>query len=68
MIWRYIMNKILDSKIKSLIKEHKTLDWEIKKLQALSPYRDDDIKVLKKRKLSVKDLIEALKNDTRETV
>ena len=68
MIWRYIMNKILDSKIKSLIKQHKTLDWEIKKLQALSPYRDDDIKVLKKRKLSVKDLIEALKNDTRETV
>ena len=68
MIWRYIMNKILDSKIKSLIKEHKTLDWEIKKLQALSPYRDDDIKVLKKRKLSVKDIIEALKNDTRETV
>ena len=68
MIWRYIMNKILDSKIKSLIKEHKTLDWEIKKLQALSPYRDDDIKVLKKRKLSVKDLIEALKHDTRATV
>ena len=62
------MNKILDSKIKSLIKEHRTLDWEIKKLEALSPYKDDEIKVLKKRKLSVKDLIEALKNDTRETV
>ena len=68
MIWRYIMNKILDSKLKNLIKEHRTLDWEIKKLQALSPYKDDEIKVLKKRKLSVKDLIEALKNDTRETV
>ena len=68
MIWRYIMNKILDSKLKNLIKEHRTLDWEIKKLQALSPYKDDEIKVLKKRKLSVKDLIEALKNDTRATV
>ena len=68
MIWRYIMNKILDSKLKNLIKEHRTLDWEIKKLEALSPYKDDEIKVLKKRKLSVKDLIEALKNDTRETV
>ena len=68
MIWRYIMNETLNSKIKDLAKEHRILDWQIKKLQALSPYKDDEIKVLKKRKLSVKDLIEALKNDTRETV
>ena len=44
------------------------LDWEIKKLQALTPYKDDEIKVLKKKKLLVKDSIEVLKNDNRETV
>ena len=62
------MNKPAGLKLKDLIKEHRILDWEIKKLQTLAPYKDDEIKVLKKRKLSIKDLIEVLKNDNRETV
>ena len=62
------MNKTAGLKLKDLIKEHRILDWEIKKLQTLAPYKDDEIKVLKKRKLSIKDLIEVLKNDNRETV
>ena len=48
------MNKTAGLKLKNLIKEHRMLDWEIKKLQALRPYKDDEIKVLK--------------NDNRQTV
>tara|TARA_Y100000034_G_C6597395_1_gene259761 strand:- start:148 stop:336 length:189 start_codon:yes stop_codon:yes gene_type:complete len=62
------MNKTAGLKLKNLIKEHRMLDWEIKKLQALRPYKDDEIKVLKKKKLLIKDLIEVLKNDNRQTV
>lgn len=62
------MNKTVGLKLENLIKEHRMLDWEIKKLQALTPYKDDEIKVLKKKKLLVKDSIEVLKNDNRETV
>lgn len=62
------MNKTAGLKLKNLIKEHRMLDWEIKKLQALRPYKDDEIKVLKKKKLLIKDSIEVLKNDNRETV
>jgi len=62
------MNKTAGLKLKNLIKEHRMLDWEIKKLQVLRPYNDDEIKVLKKRKLSIKDLIEVLKNDNKQTV
>jgi|TARA_Y100000310_G_scaffold7941_1_gene8620 hypothetical protein len=62
------MNKTAGLKLKNLIKEHRMLDWEIKKLQALRPYKDDEIKVLKKKKLLIKDSIEVLKNDNRQTV
>tara|TARA_B100001971_G_C18054158_1_gene464413 strand:+ start:209 stop:397 length:189 start_codon:yes stop_codon:yes gene_type:complete len=62
------MNKTVGLKLKNLIKEHRMLDWEIKKLQALRPYKDDEIKVLKKKKLLIKDSIEVLKNDNRQTV
>ena len=62
------MNKTVGLKLENLIKEHRMLDWEIKKLQALRPYKDDEIKVLKKKKLLIKDSIEVLKNDNRETV
>ena len=45
------------------------LDWEIKKLELLSPFKEDEIKVLKKKKLKLKDKIEVLKiNDNRETI
>ena len=45
------------------------LDWKIKKLELLSPFKEDEIKVLKKKKLNLKDKIEVLKtNDNRETI
>jgi uncharacterized protein YdcH (DUF465 family) len=59
----------MDNKLTELIREHRMLDWEIKKLELLSPFKENEIKVLKKKKLNLKDKIEALKiNDNRETI
>ncbi len=59
----------MDNKLTELISEHRMLDWEIKKLELLSPFKENEIKVLKKKKLNLKDKIEALKiNDNRETI
>ena len=59
----------MDNKLTELISEHRMLDWEIKKLELLSPFKEDEIKILKKKKLNLKDKIEVLKiNDNRETI
>jgi len=59
----------MDNKLTELISEHRMLDWEIKKLELLSPFKENEIKVLKKKKLNLKDKIEVLKiNDNRETI
>ena len=59
----------MNTQLAELISEHMTLDWEIKKLELLSPFKEDEIKILKKKKLNLKDRIEALKiNDNRETI
>ena len=59
----------MDNKLTELISEHRMLDWEIKKLELLSPFKENEIKILKKKKLNLKDKIEALKiNDNRETI
>tara|TARA_Y100000310_G_scaffold55619_2_gene50993 strand:- start:467 stop:673 length:207 start_codon:yes stop_codon:yes gene_type:complete len=59
----------MNKQLAELISEHRTLDWEIKKLELLSPFKEDEIKILKKKKLNLKDRIEALKiNDNRETI
>ena len=59
----------MNNKLTELISEHRMLDWEIKKLELLSPFKEDEIKVLKKKKLKLKDKIEVLKvNDNRETI
>ena len=59
----------MDNKLTELISEHRMLDWEIKKLELLSPFKENEIKVLKKKKLNLKDKIEILKiNDNRETI
>ena len=59
----------MDSKLTELISEHRMLDWEIKKLELLSPFKEDEIKVLKKKKLNLKDKIEVLKvNDNRTAI
>ena len=42
--------------------EHRKLDWQVKKLEGLTPYAEDEIKLLKKQKLKMKDLIEQLEN------
>ena len=59
----------MNNKLTELVNEHRMLDWEIKKLELLSPFKEDEIKVLKKKKLKLKDKIEVLKiNDNRETI
>ena len=59
----------MNTQLAELISEHRTLDWEIKKLELLSPFKEDEIKILKKKKLNLKDKIEVLKvNDSRETI
>ena len=59
----------MDNKLTELISEHRMLDWEIKKLELLSPFKENEIKILKKKKLNLKDKIEILKiNDNRETI
>ena len=59
----------MNDKLTELVSEHRMLDWEIKKLELLSPFKENEIKVLKKTKLKLKDKIEILKiNDNRETI
>ena len=59
----------MNDKLTELVSEHRMLDWEIKKLELLSPVKEDEIKILKKKKLKLKDKIEVLKvNDNRETI
>ena len=59
----------MNDKLTELVSEHRSLDWRIKKLELLSPFKEDEIKVLKKKKLNLKDKIEVLKtNDNRETI
>tara|TARA_B110000263_G_C15225580_1_gene472068 strand:+ start:501 stop:707 length:207 start_codon:yes stop_codon:yes gene_type:complete len=59
----------MNNKLTELVNEHRMLDWEIKKLELLSPFKENDIKVLKKKKLKLKDKIEVLKiNDNREAI
>jgi len=59
----------MNNKLTELVNEHRMLDWEIKKLELLSPFKENDIKILKKKKLKLKDKIEVLKiNDNREAI
>ena len=59
----------MNDKLTELVSEHRMLDWEIKKLELLSPFKENEIKILKKKKLNLKDKIEILKiNDNRETI
>ena len=59
----------MDNKLTELVNEHRVLDWEIGELELLSPFKENEIKVLKKKKLKLKDKIEVLKvNDNRETI
>ena len=50
-------------RLKEVITEHRQLDWKIRNLENLSPYKDDKIKVLKKEKLRLKDLIVSLEQE-----
>jgi uncharacterized protein YdcH (DUF465 family) len=47
-------------KLATLKLEHRRLDWQVKKLEGLTPHAEDEIKVLKKQKLKMKDLIELI--------
>ena len=59
----------MNKELTELVSEHRMLDWRIKKLELLSPFKEDEIKILKKKKLNLKDKIEVLKvNDSRETI
>jgi uncharacterized protein YdcH (DUF465 family) len=49
-------------KLTTLKLKHRKLDWKVKKLEGLAPYAEDEIKLLKKQKLKMKDLIEQLEN------
>jgi len=49
-------------KLTTLKLEHRKLDWQVKKLEELNPYAGNKIKLLKKQKLKMKDLIEQLEN------
>lgn len=49
-------------KLITLKLKHRKLDWQVKKLEGLTPYAEDEIKLLKKQKLKMKDLIEQLEN------
>ena len=48
--------------LKTIKLRHRQLDWKVKKLENLTPYRDNEIKALKKEKLRLKDLIEIIEN------
>ena len=50
-------------KLKEVIREHRQLDWQIKNLENLTPYKNDEIKSLKKEKLRLKDLIVKLETE-----
>ena len=59
----------MNEELTELISEHRMLDWRIKKLELLSPFKENEIKILKKKKLNLKDKIEVIKtNDNRETI
>lgn len=59
----------MNTQLAELVSEHRSLDWRIKKLELLSPFKEDEIKVLKKKKLNLKDKIEVLKiNDNRTAI
>ena len=59
----------MNEELTELVSTHRMLDWRIKKLELLSPFKEDEIKILKKKKLNLKDKIEVLKtNDNRETI
>ena len=59
----------MNEELTELVSKHRMLDWKIKKLELLSPFKEDEIKVLKKKKLNLKDKIEVIKtNDNRETI
>ena len=59
----------MNEELTELVSKHRMLDWKIKKLELLSPFKEDEIKILKKKKLNLKDKIEVLKtNDNRETI
>ena len=50
-------------KLKEVIREHRQLDWQIRNLENLTPYKNDEIKSLKKEKLRLKDLIVKLETE-----
>ena len=50
-------------RLNEVVIEHRQLDWRIKNLQSLSPYKEEEIKILKKEKLKLKDLIVALEHE-----
>ena len=56
------MDTLEKDKLTTLKSEHRKLDWQVKKLEGLTPYAYDEIKLLKKQKLKMKDLIEQLEN------
>ena len=59
----------MNEELTELVSKHRMLDWKIKKLELLSPFKEDEIKVLKKKKLNLKDKIEVLKvNDNRAAI
>ena len=59
----------MNEELTELVSKHRMLDWRIKKLELLSPFKEDEIKILKKKKLNLKDKIEVIKtNDNRETI
>jgi uncharacterized protein YdcH (DUF465 family) len=59
----------MNEELTELISEHRMLDWRIKKLELLSPFKENEIKILKKKKLNLKDKIEVLKvNDNRAAI
>ena len=52
-------------RLNEVVIEHRQLDWRIKNLQSLSPYKEEEIKTLKKEKLKLKDLIVALEQEVK---
>lgn len=50
-------------KLKEVIREHRQLDWQIRNLENLTPYKNDEIKSLKREKLRLKDLIVKLETE-----
>ena len=52
-------------RLNEVVIEHRQLDWRIKNLQSLSPYKEEEIKTLKREKLKLKDLIVALEQEVK---